>query len=123
MKISSEFDSGNIDVLNVTSPTNIQLKLKRDNNACTRQWFHFCLDTRANEVHKIAIVNAGESSFSNPLTDYNVLASYDKKKVWVIGRQHPGETMAQSFIKAVNVSNGTKAISEKKLVQDHHSEV
>jgi len=88
MRISSEFDSGNIDVLNVTSPTNIQLKLKKDNNACTRQWFHFCLDTRANEVHKIAIVNAGESSFSNALTGYNVLASYDKKNWFRVESQY-----------------------------------
>lgn len=75
MRISSEFDSGNIDILNVISPTNIQLKLKGDNNACTRQWFHFCLDTCAHEVHKKTIVNAGESSFSN--ANFQTLYHYD----------------------------------------------
>lgn len=194
MKISSEFDSGNIDVVSVASPTNIQLKLKKDNNACTRQWFHFCLDTSANEVHKITIVNAGESSFSNALTGYNVLASYNKenwfrvesyydeqtliihhtptssrifyayyvpyyyerhqalmskimcldffhkknlgtsldnhpielvvigeqaahkKKVWIIGRQHPGETMAQWFIEGILTHFINKAPSSLQLL-------
>jgi murein tripeptide amidase MpaA len=179
MKISSEFDSGSIEVIKATSATNIQLKLNSDNKACTRQWFHFRLDTCENEAHKIAIINAGKSSFSNALNGYDVLASYDqkhwfrvktnydeqtlmihhtpshsrvfyayfvpygydrqqvlmtkvlkadfcqrkklattvdnqpidlliigeaaahKKKVWIIGRQHPGETMAQWFIEGL----------------------
>lgn len=79
MNISSEFDSGSIEVVSVTSPTNIQLKLKPDNNACIRQWFHFRLDTGEKEVHKITIINAGKSSFSSALKGYEVLASYDQK--------------------------------------------
>ncbi|MCP4324559.1 MAG: hypothetical protein GY787_22415 [Alteromonadales bacterium] len=39
MKISHDFDSGSITVLDTTDINNIQLELKADNSDNTMQWF------------------------------------------------------------------------------------
>jgi len=176
MKISQNFDSGSIEIVDVNNPEHIQLKLKADNSAEIRQWFHFKLETDIGQFHKVSILNASKSSFSSAWHGYHVMASYDdnhwfrvntryeggilifehtpeqssisyayfasysyqrhkelikrsinhskchhsvlgltndqnpidlltigdesshKNKVWLIARQHPGETMAQWFI-------------------------
>ena len=175
MKISTDFDSGSIDIVTTKDVNNIQLKLRPDNNNSTLQWFHFKLTTQLDTVHQIKIINAGDSTFPAGWQNYRAFASYDqitwfrvptiyqnktliithepsgteinyayfppysyqrqqtliketstnkyslhqilghsldgnsidllrigedkpyKKKVWIIARQHPGETMAQWF--------------------------
>ena len=43
LKISTQFDGGNIEIVDISDPANIQLKLPKDNAAEFRQWFYFCL--------------------------------------------------------------------------------
>jgi murein tripeptide amidase MpaA len=183
MMITTNFDSGSISIINADHPQNINLRLRGDNRSCNAQWFHFRLDTTAQEAHKITIVDAGSSTFAAGWSNYQAVASYDgqawfrvpthyngkdlvidhtpehervdyayfppysqarqqqvltdaltskrcthislgrtpeqrsidllvvgrgqldegakKKKVWIIARQHPGETMAQWFIEGL----------------------
>jgi len=191
MKITHEFDSGSINVIDIQNRENIQLKLVQDNNADISQWFHFKLETQKDKLHKIKIINAGDSSFSSAWQAYQVMASYDgkdwfrvetkyadnelvithtpekntvsyayfapysyqrhqeiiqevsqskqgkltilgqsndnkpidlltfgkdninKKKIWIIARQHPGETMAQWFMEGLI----KRLISKDKIVE------
>ncbi|MDO6717893.1 M14-type cytosolic carboxypeptidase [Psychrosphaera sp. 1_MG-2023] len=78
MKISSNFDSGNIEVVRLESATDIQLNIKKDNNSDFYQWFHFKLETSAGEEHTIKILNAQQSAYPEGWKDYNVMASYDR---------------------------------------------
>ncbi|MCP5076544.1 MAG: hypothetical protein GY951_00580, partial [Psychromonas sp.] len=77
MKISHDFDSGSITVLDTTDINNIQLELKADNSDNTMQWFHFRCHTNTALNHTIRILNAGESSFPKAWGNYQVMASYD----------------------------------------------
>jgi murein tripeptide amidase MpaA len=78
MNITHQFDSGSIDVIDINERENIQLKRVQDNNADTKKWFHFKLETQKDTLHKIRLINAGESSFSSAWHGYRVMASYDE---------------------------------------------
>jgi len=78
MKISHNFDSGSIAIIDTKDINNIQLKLTTDNNDNTMQWFHFRCHTNAGVQHTIRIMNAGDSSFSRAWDNYQAMASYDK---------------------------------------------
>ncbi|SFC61934.1 M14 family metallopeptidase [Pseudoalteromonas denitrificans] len=79
MKITHKFDSGSIEVVEISDKRNIKLKLIQDNQANISQWFHFKLETTQNELHTIKILNAGKSSFSDAWEGYQAVASYDHK--------------------------------------------
>ncbi|MFT4662874.1 MAG: murein tripeptide amidase MpaA [Patiriisocius sp.] len=78
MKISSNFDSGNIELVSQDDKGDFQLKIRKDTSSDFLQWFHFRL-TGAKEQHcKISIINAGETSYPKGWENYNACASYDK---------------------------------------------
>ncbi|WP_445424734.1 M14 family metallopeptidase [Alishewanella sp. HL-SH06] len=179
MKITCNFDSGNIEVLHATDPANIQLAIRKDHQSEFFQWFHFRLNSSHTEPHTIKIMNAGQSAYPEGWEGYQAVASYDrqtwfrvdtsyvdnvltihhypeaesvyfayfapysyerhqdllhfaqndyncrlvelgetldgrdmtmlvvgepaehKKKIWIIARQHPGETMAEWFVEGL----------------------
>ena len=78
MKISYNFDSGSIAVIDTKDINNIQLELTTDDNDNTMQWFHFRCHTNAGLNHTIRILNAGDSSFSKAWKNYQAMASYDQ---------------------------------------------
>ena len=43
LSISSTFDAGNIEVISIDNPENIQLKIENDTNSDFLQWFYFRL--------------------------------------------------------------------------------
>lgn len=179
MKISTSFDSGNIEVVNLNSHDNIQLKIRKDTQSDFLQWFHFRLMGAQGYPCTIKIINAGETSYPEGWQNYYACASYDrnswfrvptsfngkelsieitpnensiylayfppysyerhldlvagaqsedicvldtlgktlegreidfltigeytdiKRKIWVVARQHPGETMAEWFVEGL----------------------
>lgn len=78
MKISTNFDSGNIEVVNIDTPGKIELKIRKDTNSDFSQWFHFRLSGAVEKECNISIVNAGETSYPEGWEAYSVAASYDK---------------------------------------------
>lgn len=80
MNISSNFDSGNIELLSISDKSEIKLKIRKDTNADFFQWFYFRLSGAEGKQCSIYIENAGESSYPEGWDDYNVVASYDKKE-------------------------------------------
>lgn len=79
MKISSNFDSGNIEVIDTSDPGNVRLRIRKDTSADFFQWFHF----RASGVRGLdcsfAIENAGEASYTKGWEGYRACASYDRE--------------------------------------------
>jgi murein tripeptide amidase MpaA len=53
VRISSNFDSGNIQVIRAEDPLNIQLSIRKDNQSEFYQWFHFKLETQSFISHQI----------------------------------------------------------------------
>ncbi len=176
MKVSSNFDGGNIRIISAKHVDNIELQIRPDNRADFLQWFYFRLQGVAGYPCRIRITNAGNAFSKEGWENYNACASYDrmtwfrvpttfdgqvltidhkpeynavfyayfapytydqhldlvhaaqhsprcilesvgqtvegkdidllivgepaerKKKIWVLGRQHPGESMASWFM-------------------------
>jgi murein tripeptide amidase MpaA len=77
MKISSNFDSGNIDVISIENPENIQVNIRKDTHSDKHQWFYFRLTGAEGYPCKINIMNASSAAY--PFWEnYSAVASYDK---------------------------------------------
>ncbi len=81
MKVSSNFDSGNIEVISIdTLENDIRLKIPLDTNSEFFQWFHFRLTGALGKPCSISIINAGESSYPKGWEGYQACASYDREE-------------------------------------------
>ena len=81
MKITSNFDSGNIEVVSIDAKKNdIKLKIRKDTNSDFLQWFHFRLTGAMKKPCKISILNAGKTSYPDGWHNYNACASYDREE-------------------------------------------
>ena len=77
MKISSNFDSGNITVVDLKETGEIDLKIRKDTASDFLQWFHFRLTGALDISCNISILNAGETTFPDGWENYHACASYD----------------------------------------------
>lgn len=75
--ISSDFDGGNIHVLDAGDPSNIQLEIKSDSKAKFFQWFYYKVDGAARRPLVMRLLNAHEASYVGGWKDYRAVASYD----------------------------------------------
>lgn len=88
IRISSQFDSGAIEVLDCTDASDIRLRLPSDNAADFRQWFHFRLQGARGQACTLSFDNAGQSAYPGGWDGYRVVASYDRRN-WF--RLSPGQ--------------------------------
>ncbi|MCA9697206.1 MAG: hypothetical protein KC431_06760, partial [Myxococcales bacterium] len=80
--ISANFDAGNIEVVDISDPQNLQLKIRRDVGSANEdhmQWFHFRVTGAAGTPLRLRMINAGEASFVDGWRDYRVCYSYDRE--------------------------------------------
>ncbi|NGN99363.1 carboxypeptidase family protein [Grimontia sp. S25] len=98
MKIFSNFDSGNIQVVSADSPANIQLSIPADNNTETAQWFHFRLESDSQELHQFTLLNLAKSAYPEGWQDYDVVASYDRNEWFRIPSEFDGDNLRFSVI-------------------------
>lgn len=78
--LSDHFDGGNINVIDSSDPSDIQLAIKADNASDFFQWFYFRLEGEVGQRCQLRIVNAGEASFADGWRDYAVCTSYDRQQ-------------------------------------------
>ena len=93
MKITCNFDSGNIEVLKADSPDVIQLTIRKDNQSDFFQWFHFRLSTEHAQLHTLKIVNAGDSAYPDGWKDYQAVASYDRQTWFRVETEYDGKVL------------------------------
>ncbi len=79
VRISDQFDSGNIEVINAESSSDIQLKIRKDNASDFYQWFHFRMEASIGEHCCLSIKNCGESAYPSGWENYHVCTSYDRQ--------------------------------------------
>jgi len=77
--ISDTFDSGNIEVIDATDASNVQLAIRKDNASDFLQWFHFRLEADIGQRCTINITNAGASSYPDGWPGYDVCTSWDRQ--------------------------------------------
>ncbi len=97
MQISSLFDSGNIDVIEASTPENIVLEIKKDNQSDFFQWFHFKLNNNVRTEHILTIRNAGKSAFVDGWDDYQAVASYDRENWFRVPTDFDGQNLTITF--------------------------
>ena len=82
LRISSNFDSGAIEVLSIDTPDNIRLRLRADQGIASdssfRQWFHFRLHGAAGLPVRMVFENASEAAYPDGWPGYRCVASYDR---------------------------------------------
>ncbi len=93
MRITSNFDSGNIEVLEASSPDNIKLAIRKDNQSDFYQWFHFRLSSPHNQMHTLTITNAGDSAYPDGWKDYQAVASYDRQTWFRVETEYNGKEL------------------------------
>jgi murein tripeptide amidase MpaA len=77
VRISSNFDSGKIEVVKADDPQDIQLNIGHDSNSEFFQWFHFRLQGAQGVPCTLRLLNAGQSTYPEGWEDYQACASYD----------------------------------------------
>ena len=82
MKISANFEGGNIEVISIEDHNNIELKIRKDNNSDHFQWFYFRLQGAAGYPCKLKITNAHQASYPEGWENYQARISYDRI-VWI----------------------------------------
>ena len=97
MFINSQFDSGNIQVLGMESPSNIQLAIKKDNQSDFYQWFHFKLHASPYIEYKLHINDLAKSAFPDGWKNYQALASYDRETWFRVDTIFTGDQLIIEF--------------------------
>jgi len=94
MQISSNFDSGNIRVIDASQANNIQLEIVKDNQSDFYQWFHFKLHNTERCEHTLHLMNASTSAYLEGWTDYQAVASYDREHWFRVPTEFDGEKLS-----------------------------
>lgn len=85
MFISDNFDAGNIEVVDCSSPDDIRLRIRKDAQSDFYQWFYFRLTGAKSTQCTLKILNAADAAYPPGFEDYRVCYSYDRKQ-WL---RHP----------------------------------
>ncbi len=79
ISINSEFDGGNIEVVDISKDADIRLKIRPDKDSEFYQWFYFRLQGGAGQHCRIRLLNAFGAAYVDGWQDYNIVASYDRR--------------------------------------------
>ena len=93
MRISSNFDSGNIECLDCSNPTDIRLAINKDRNADFYQWFHFRLVGARGQDCTLRIMNAGSAAYPKGWENYRACASYDRRDWFRVATTYDGTVL------------------------------
>lgn len=80
--ISSDFDHGNIAVVDASDSKNIRLEIKPDGKAKFFQWFNYRVEGAKGEALSMRLENASQASYVPGWSGYRAVASYDGE-TWV----------------------------------------
>ncbi|MFD2176618.1 M14 family metallopeptidase [Veronia pacifica] len=98
MKILSNLESGNINIVKAESPDDIRLTIPADNQTDIAQWFHFRLESVKQQPHSFSILNLANSAYPEGWRGYDVVASYDREEWFRIPSEFDGDTLTFTAI-------------------------
>ena len=102
MKISANFDSGNIEVVSIDPSGDIKLKIRKDTNSDFLQWFHFRLTGALDVPCRISILNAGETSYPDGWENYHACASYDRVEWFRVPTKYEDGVLTMEYLPSNN---------------------
>ena len=79
MHIDSNFDSGNIEVVDSQDGTHANLRIRKDAGDEHMQWFYFRVDGVKDQPITLKIINAGDASYPKAWDGYRVCTSQDRQ--------------------------------------------
>lgn len=97
MYISSQFDGGNITIIDATDPSDIRLEITPDNDSHYYQWFHFRVAGARGQACSFKIENAGGAAYLGGWKDYRVCWSYDRETWFRAETAYDGKTLSWAF--------------------------
>jgi murein tripeptide amidase MpaA len=77
MRISSQFDAGNIIVKDASDPQNVRLEIRKDNGSDFYQWFYFRVTGAAGRLARFVIENAAGAAYPGGWENYEARMSSD----------------------------------------------
>ncbi|NRD73863.1 carboxypeptidase family protein [Shewanella sp. VB17] len=80
MRISANFDGGNIEVINQDNIKDVQLAIRPDVGDEFFQWFNFRLEGEIGCQYRLNIVNADLASYPAGWDNYQAVATYDRQQ-------------------------------------------
>lgn len=78
MHISENFDAGNIEVVDASDPSKVELRIRKDHGSDHYQWFHFRVSGVRGTALRLNLSNAGGASYVDGWKDYRACYSYDR---------------------------------------------
>ncbi len=103
MKVSSQFDGGNIEIVDISRPDDAHLRIRLDSNSEFLQWFNF----RVSEVRDVALTlhldNAGKTSYPPGWHGYHAVATYDRQHFFRVPTQYDGQRLTITHTPARDV--------------------
>lgn len=97
LHISTQFDSGAIEVLSLDDPSDIRLNIRHDNASEFAQWFHFSLQGACGVPVRLRFLNAGNCAYPKGWEGYRVVASADRQAWYRIDTRFDGQVMTVDF--------------------------
>jgi murein tripeptide amidase MpaA len=93
LHISTQFDAGAIEVVSLSDPRHIELKIRPDNASEFAQWFHFALHGAKGQPVTLRFLNAGACAYPKGWEGYQVVASHDRQSWFRIDTTFDGTVM------------------------------
>ena len=100
LHISTQFDSGAIEVVSLADHHNIELRIRKDTAAEFAQWFHFALHGASGLPVTLRFLNAGACAYPDGWHGYRVVASLDRQHWFRIDTQFDGTVMTARLASA-----------------------
>jgi len=97
LSISSTFDAGNVEIVNIDNPENIQLKIRKDSHSDFLQWFYFRIQGAKDQVCKLHLINASEAAYPEGWENYQARASYDRETWFQIPTNYDNEVLSMEL--------------------------
>jgi murein tripeptide amidase MpaA len=79
MIINSQFDGGNIEVIDSNDPRNVRLNIRQDKDSEFYQWFYFRVSNVCDVECRYIIENADGAAYPRGWEGYSAVASYDRE--------------------------------------------
>ena len=92
--INSQFDSGNIEVVDASDPANIRLKVRKDAESDFLQWFNFSASGLSGKACTFVIENASATTYPKGWENYHVATSCDRQSWTRTVSEYNGGTLS-----------------------------
>ncbi|MDB5893830.1 MAG: hypothetical protein JWQ88_1361, partial [Rhodoferax sp.] len=102
LAISSRFDAGAIEVVELVDPQNIQLRIPADNASEFAQWFYFALHGAAGIPLRLRFLNAGQCAYPKGWDGYRVATSADRQHWTRIDTSYDGTELTATLTPEAN---------------------